>query len=152
MLGYWTIAKGFLGKLPWRLIGVLATSVALAYLIVSGIKAFDRWEDGIRQDAFIAGRDEARAAFEQTRAEESRQALERFAQQVANNNTAVRAYLADIAARKPIVVQTTKEIERYANTAPGGSVCLDVDGVRILRQARAAASTTPGSAATHSGP
>lgn len=148
LLTAWGFAKG----LPWKAIGIGVAIVALAGLIVVGI---DKVKDGIediRVHAYNEGQQQAAAAFQQTRAEEARQSLTRFAQQVEVRDKAIQAYLADIAARQPLVLQTSREIDRYASTDPGGSICLDADGVRLLQQARSLATAAPGSAAANPRP
>lgn len=142
-------ALAFFKGLPWRWIGVGVLAVALAYLIVQGINSVKDWRQEIYDDAFKSGQQQANAAWLQTRNTEAAQAIDRLAEQMKANNTAVEGYLADITARQALVQQTTEEIERYASTPAGTAVCLDADGVRILQQARAAATATPGSPGTN---
>lgn len=142
-------ALAFFKGLPWRWIGVGALAVALAYLIVQGINSVKDWRQEIYDDAYMAGQQQANAAWLQTRNAEAAQAIDRLAEQMKANNTAVEGYLADITARQALVQQTTEEIERYASTPTGTAVCLDADGVRILQQARAAATASPGSPGTN---
>lgn len=145
-------ALAFFKGLPWRWIGVGLLAVALAFLIVKGINAVKDWGQTIYSDAYKAGQAQANAAWLQTRNEEARQSIDRLALQMETNHTAVKGYLADIAARQALVQQTTREIERYASTPAGATVCLDADGVRILQQARAAATAAPGRPAANPGP
>lgn len=142
----------FFKGLPWRWIGVGALAVALAYFIVSGINSIKDWRQTIYNEAYVAGQQQANAAWLQTRNEEARQSIDRLAQQVEANNTAVKGYLADIAARQALVQKTTEEIERYASTPAGAAMCLDADGVRVLQQARAAATAAPGRPTANPGP
>lgn len=139
----------FFKGLPWKWIGVGALAVALAYLMVSGINSVKDWRQEIADEAYKAGQAQANAAWLQTRNTEAAQSIERLAQQMEANNTAVKGYLDDITARQALVQQTTEEIERYASTPAGTAVCLDADGVRILQQARAAATASPGSPGTN---
>jgi len=145
-------ALAFFKGLPWRWIGVGLLAVTLAFMIVKGINAVKDWGQTIYSDAYKAGQAQANAAWLQTRNEEARQSIDRLAQQMGANHTAVKGYLADISARQALVQQTTREIERYASTPAGATVCLDADGVRILQQARAAATATPGRAAANPSP
>lgn len=138
-------ALAFFKGLPWRWIGVGVLAVGLAYLIVQGINSVKDWRQEIYDDAYKAGQQQANAAWLQTRNDEAALAINRLAKQVEANNTAVTGYLADIDARQVLVQQTTEEIGRYASTPAGTAVCLDADGVRVLQQARAAATATPGS-------
>lgn len=142
----------FFKGLPWKWIGLGLSVVALAYFIVRGIDTVKDWRQDIYDEAYVAGQQQANAAWLQTRNDEGAQALDRLASQMEANNTAVRGYLDDIAARQVLVQQTTKEIERYASSPAGTTVCLDADGVRLLQQARAAATTSPGQASTNPGP
>lgn len=144
-------ALAFFKGLPWRWIGVGVLAVALAFLMVQGINEIKDWRQQIANEAYKAGQDQANAAWLQTRNTEAAQSIERLAQQMEANNTAVKGYLDDIAARQALVQQTTEEIERYASTPAGTAVCLDPDGVRLLLQARAAATATPGRPAADPG-
>lgn len=140
--------KGF----PWRWISVGVFAVALAFLIVRGINSVKEWNASTFADGYRSGQQQANAAWLQTRNEEARQSIDRLALQVKNNQSAVTGYLVDIAARQLLVQQTTKEIERYASTPAGALVCLDADGVRLLQQARAVATTAPSSPTANRSP
>lgn len=143
LLAAWAFTKG----LPWKAISIGLATVALAGLMVYGVSQGRKAIEDVRSHAYNEGQQQALAAFNQTRAEEARQSINRFAAQVETRDKAIMAYLADIAARKPLVLETSREIDRYASTGPGGSICLDADGVRLLEQARSLATATPRRAA-----
>lgn len=145
-------ALAFFKGLPWKWIGPGLLLVALAFLAVRGINAVKGWREDIYNEAYAAGQQQANAAWLQTRNTEAAQAIDRLSQQLEDRDTAVQGYLADIADRKPLVQQITREIDRYASTPAGATVCLDADGVRLVEQARAAATASPGRSGTNPEP
>lgn len=84
-----------------------------------------------------------RAAWsdEVARADRQRNQAERdFAQAVAG---AADTYAARLAAREPIIVQSTREVREYAATPAGRALCRDADRVRSIDLLDAQLATAP---------
>lgn len=129
-----------LKKLPWKWLGPVLGALALVISIYFVVNTVRGWMDDIYQNGYTAGVAKAQADCERARAASAEDAMSRLAEQVQQSNAAVEDYVRELAEREPQVITVTKEIERYAEDPAGGIVCLDADGVRLLRDAHSAAS------------
>lgn len=118
-------------------LGVVAL-LALVFAVKGTIDTVQKWQTDTFNKAFNAGYTASDAKWEKASAENARAALASVQANIERSNTAVQNYVADIAARAPLIVPVKERTTVYAQSPDAGTVCLDADGVRLLRDYRAA--------------
>jgi len=129
----------FLTNLPWKWLGPVLGALALIISITLCIVVVRSWASDLYAEGQAFGEAKVTAQYEAAKAVAADQALERLASRVEQGQAATNSYLKTLAARDAAIVQAAKELEAYAQTPAGATVCLDADGVRVLNTLRDAA-------------
>lgn len=116
----------------------LPAAAAIAFLGLAAILvvAVSRWQASVHQSGYDSGFQAARAEAEAAARASAEAALERARERVQRGEEAVQGYIQ--AAAQAAARSMRGEIARYAQGTGGALVCLDADGVRLLRELRAA--------------
>ena len=112
----------------------------LAFLLLSTalVVAVNSWQASVHQSGYDSGYQAAKAEAEAAARASAEAALERARERVQRGEEAVQGYIQ--AAAQAAARSMRGEIARYAQGSGGALVCLDADGVRLLRELRAARS------------
>lgn len=138
------IPSGF----PQRIVlGIVAGLVG--FLLVSGtvlalVRVVRSWTTELYDSGYKAGVAKTKHEWEAANTSALQKQRDQVVADALNSNKAVRDYLAEIASREPQVIRVKERTTVYANSEIGSSICLDADGVQLLKDHRTAIGYTTG--------
>ena len=121
---------------------LIAVALAIAALLFAAHLLVDQFQKKMLTEynnGFAAGSAAQEARWQSASARNAQAQISQMAADAKQQNTAVKGYLDDLAARQPQIVKVHDEVIRYAQSPAGATQCLDDDGVRLEQEGRAAA-------------
>lgn len=145
-----SVGTFFAGKLGKGLLVVIALT-ALAGAVFGIVKAVDNFIDDIYDSGFAAGADQKEKQWQKANADAMKGQRDQVVADAKVSNESVMSYLQDILAREPEILRVKERTTIYEKSASGNVVCLDADGVRLIREHREALGLAPRSAPANTG-
>ena len=137
-----SVGAFFAGKAGKGFLIVLAL-VALAGAVFGIVKAVDNFIDDVYDSGFAAGADQKEKQWQKANADAMKGQRDQVVADAKVSNESVMSYLQDILAREPEILRVKERTTIYEKSASGSVVCLDADGVRLVREHREALGLAP---------